>query len=46
MKVLDVFNEDSEIILPTINKLKKLRYNIEGPFAADTIFLRNNRKKI
>jgi 4-hydroxythreonine-4-phosphate dehydrogenase len=42
---ISVFNEDSEIIIPTINKLKKLRYNIEGPFSADTIFLRNNRKK-
>ena len=42
---ISVFNEDSEIIIPTINKLKKFRYNIEGPFSADTIFLRNNRKK-
>ena len=42
---IDNFNEDKEIILPTINKLKKLKYNIEGPFAADTIFLKNNRKK-
>ena len=25
--------------------LKKLKYNIEGPFPADTIFLKNNRKK-
>ncbi len=39
------FNEDKEIILPTIKKLKKLKYNIEGPLAADTIFLKNNRKK-
>jgi len=41
----DNFNEDQKIILPTINKLKKLKYSIEGPFAADTIFLENNRKK-
>ena len=41
----DSFNEDQKIILPTINKLKKLKYSIEGPFAADTIFLENNRKK-
>ena len=42
---IDDFNEDKKIILPTIKKLKKLKYNIKGPFAADTIFLKNNRKK-
>jgi 4-hydroxythreonine-4-phosphate dehydrogenase len=42
---IDSFNEDQNIILPAIQKLKKLKYNIEGPFAADTIFLKNNRKK-
>ena len=42
---IDNFNEDKKIILPTIKKLKKLKYNIEGPLAADTIFLKNNRKK-
>ena len=42
---IDSFNEDKNIIYPTIKKLKKLKYNIEGPLAADTIFLKNNRKK-
>ena len=42
---IDNFNEDRNIIFPTIKKLKKLKYNIEGPLAADTIFLKNNRKK-
>ena len=42
---IDNFNEDKNIILPAIKKLKKLKYNIEGPQAADTIFLKNNRKK-
>jgi len=42
---IDSFSEDKSIILPTIKKLKKLRYNIEGPLAADTIFLKNNRKE-
>jgi 4-hydroxythreonine-4-phosphate dehydrogenase len=42
---IDNFNEDKNIILPTIKKLQKLKYNIEGPLAADTIFLKNNRKK-
>ena len=41
---IDSFNEDKNIILPTIKKLKKLKYNIKGPFAAYTIFLKNNRK--
>ena len=31
--------------MPTIKKLKKFKYNIEGPLAADTIFLKNNRNK-
>ena len=42
---IDKFNEDRKIILPAVKKLKKLKYNIEGPLAADTIFLKNNRKK-
>ena len=42
---IDIFNEDEKIIFPAIKKLKKLKYNIEGPLAADTIFLNNNRKK-
>ena len=42
---IDRFNEDKNIILPAIKKLKQLKYNIEGPLAADTIFLKNNRKK-
>ena len=42
---IDNFNEDISIISPTIKKLKKLKYNVEGPLAADTIFLKNNRKK-
>ena len=42
---IDNLNEDKNIIYPTVKKLKKLRYNIQGPLAADTIFLKNNRKK-
>ncbi len=37
------FNEDLKIIKPAIQILKKKRYNIYGPFPADTIFLKNNR---
>ena len=42
---IDVFNEDEKIIKPTIKTLNKSNYKIYGPFPADTIFLKNNRKK-
>ncbi len=32
-------------ILPAINLLKKKKFKISGPFSADTIFLKENRKK-
>ena len=37
------FNEDLKILKPAIKTLKKKRYNVYGPFPADTIFLKNNR---
>ena len=37
-------NEDLKIIKPSVEILKKMRVKIEGPFSADTIFLKNNRK--
>ena len=39
------FNEEIKIIYPSIKYLKKIGINILGPFSADTIFLKNNRKK-
>ena len=39
------YNEDERIIKPTAEHLKK-KYNVSGPYAADTIFLKENRKKI
>ncbi len=38
-------NEDKEIILPTIKLLKRRKFKVEGPFPADTIFLKQNRLK-
>ena len=38
------YNEDEKIIKPTIQYLKN-RYNVSGPYPADTIFLKDNRKK-
>ncbi len=39
------FNEDKKIVLPAIKLLKKRGIKTEGPFPADTIFLKKNRKK-
>ena len=41
---VDSFDEDKKIIKPAVTFLKK-KMNIEGPVAADTIFLKSNRKK-
>ena len=38
------YNEDSEIISKVISSQKR-KINVSGPFPADTIFLKNNRKK-
>ena len=38
-------NKDISIIKPSVNFLKKKGLKISGPHAADTIFLKNNRKK-
>ena len=40
---VDAYNEDEKIIKPSIKYLKK-KYNVSGPYPADTIFLKNNRK--
>tara|TARA_A100001015_G_scaffold90286_1_gene100558 strand:- start:403 stop:1368 length:966 start_codon:yes stop_codon:yes gene_type:complete len=37
-------NEDDKIIKPAISYLKR-KYHVSGPYSADTIFLKNNRKK-
>ena len=41
---IDKFNEDEKIIKPTIKSLKRLNFKVSGPFSADTIFLKRNRK--
>ena len=38
------YNEDEKIIKPSINYLRN-KYNVSGPYSADTIFLKINRKK-
>ena len=44
-ETIDLFNEDQKILKPAIKHLSKLKYKVSGPFAADTIFLKKNRKK-
>ena len=39
------FNEDEKIIAPSVKHLRSKGYRIEGPYAADTIFLKQNRAK-
>ena len=41
----DKFSEEEKIIIPAINYIKKKRIKIEGPFPADTFFLKKNMNK-
>ena len=41
----DKYNEDEKIIKPSIKYLSRLGYRVTGPCSADTIFLKQNRKK-
>ncbi len=41
---IDKFNEDEKIIKPSIKNLQKIGYKISGPYPADTMFLKKNRK--
>jgi len=38
-------SEEKKIIIPAIKNLKSKNFKVSGPFAADTIFLKNNYKK-
>jgi 4-hydroxythreonine-4-phosphate dehydrogenase len=42
---IDKFNEDEKIIKPAIRDLLLKKIKISGPYSADTMFLKNNRKK-
>jgi 4-hydroxy-L-threonine phosphate dehydrogenase PdxA len=39
------FNEDEKVILPAVNFAKRKGISVSGPYPADTIFLKQNRKK-
>jgi len=44
-ETISKINEDKKIVLPTINLMKKKKFNVKGPYPADTIFLKQNRAK-
>ena len=44
-ETISKINEDKKIVLPAINHMKKRKFNVKGPFPADTIFLKQNRAK-
>tara|TARA_Y100001958_G_scaffold156911_1_gene150640 strand:- start:416 stop:1351 length:936 start_codon:yes stop_codon:yes gene_type:complete len=44
-ETISKLDEDKKIILPAIKLLKKKKFNVEGPFPADTVFLKQNRNK-
>ena len=39
------YSEEEKIIIPAIKKLREKKININGPFPADTLFLKKNIKK-
>ena len=41
----DITSEEEKIIIPAINILKRKKLKIQGPFAADTFFLKENYVK-
>ena len=44
-ETIDKFSEEKNIIIPAINFLKKINLNADGPFPADTFFLKKNINK-
>ena len=41
----DKFSEEDAIIIPSINRLKESGINVDGPFSADSFFLKKNIKR-
>ena len=44
-ETIDKFSEEKRIIVPAIKFLKKINLNVNGPFPADTFFLKKNIDK-
>ena len=41
-ETIDKVSEEKKIIIPAIKFLKKINLNVDGPFPADTFFLKKN----
>ena len=41
-ETLDKYSEEEKIIIPCIKNLKNININVDGPFSADTFFLKSN----
>ena len=41
-ETIDKVSEEKNIIIPAIKMLKKIYFNVDGPFSADTFFLKKN----
>ena len=44
-ETIDKYSEEEKIIIPSIKYLKKKGINVDGPFSADTFFLKKNLNK-
>ena len=44
-ETVDKFNEDEKIVKPAVKYLNKKGFKVSGPYSADTIFIKKNRKK-
>ena len=44
-ETIDKVSEEKNIIIPAIKMLKKIYFNVDGPFSADTFFLKKNIDK-
>jgi len=44
-ETIDKISEEKNVIIPAIRFLKKINLNADGPFSADTFFLKKNIKK-
>jgi len=44
-ETISKYNEDEKIVMPAVKLARKNGISVYGPFSADTIFLKQNRKK-
>ena len=44
-ETIDKISEEEKIIKPSIKYLKKMKYDVQGPFSTDTFFIKKNLDK-